>query len=255
MRIILFRTTSLTLTWPESQDFEIVEGTFRYFPPETEGKRRADEDGETDASRAREVEKFNITIPTVGNTRRLYEGEEEENARISIYKRQDSARVLFLSPGYWLGSNVGRGWSSFLCLCARVVVSNLNYPLLLFARTPYSPLPPPPPRSRVCTPVIICARLHLRVYIDREKDMHGRRTCRPAATYKENVSSRLAREQNYRDVYGEWYRTSHLERNVGIETAMFLAYRCRKETNKSYFICGYTHTHTQIYIYKNFILY
>lgn len=116
--------------------------------PRDKGQRACRWERKTDASRAREVEKFNITIPTVGNTRRLYgytrerEREEEENARITIYKRQDSTESSF-SPGYWLGSNVGRGWSSFVCLCARVVVSNLNYPLLLLAGISYSPPPLP----------------------------------------------------------------------------------------------------------------
>lgn len=89
--------TSLIPTWPEFRDFEIVEGTIRVFSPVIKGKGRREE--QTDASRAREVEKFNITIPTIGNTRLGYMREEEENARISIYKRAGFSRESSFSPG------------------------------------------------------------------------------------------------------------------------------------------------------------
>lgn len=188
MKIINSAVFLATLTtWPESQDLEIVEEAShislidwdaRFFPrqrargvPETRMENRRI---------VRGVEKFNITIRTVGNTRGYKDmgGRErgKERRRISIYKRQDSAESSF-SPGYWLSSNVivgGRSRVSVsMCIHGymprerRIVVSNLDYPLLLFVRISY-----PARRALlpVCVFVIIHWRLYHRIYIAADRD-------------------------------------------------------------------------------------
>lgn len=106
----------------------------------------------------------------------------EEKRHISIYKRQDSAESSF-SPGYWLSSNVIAGGRSrvsvsmYIHVCMprerRIVVSNLDYPLLLFVRISYPTRRALPP---VSVSVIIHWWLHHRIYNTSLRiEMHGRR--------------------------------------------------------------------------------
>lgn len=137
-------------------------------------------------------EKFNITIPTAGDTR-AYEDAVRGDALISMHKRKDSVEsCLSLSLSgvlakrqcscEWLFVRVRVSVHVHTCVCRRNDAPySAIWTICFYSSRGYRISTRRRAIRAVCTPVIVHARLHHRIYITMGVLTVGGRTCRPAA--------------------------------------------------------------------------